>query len=156
MKLFCGILVLIASLALGETFFTEKIKITDGQAVLLVEAPDAVKAAVDAANRIAGKPYKYAGGHGIWEDDGYDCSGSTSYVLHAAGVLDEARSSSGFKDYGEPGPGEWISVHVKPGHVFLVIAGARFDTTDHADIGPGWREADRLPEAFEIRHPKGM
>ncbi len=156
MKILCGLLFALATAALAETFTTKEMKIVDGQAAFLVEVPKAVQAALDAANRIVGKSYKPTGGHGVWEDDGYDCSGSASYVLHAAGVLDEARPSTDFMDYGEPGPGEWISVHVKPGHVFLVIAGVRFDTTDHDNIGPGWREEERTPTAFIVRHPKGM
>src|ERR1700754_1708138 len=42
---------------------------------------------VSAANRIATKPYKYGGGHGQWNDSGYDCSGSVSYALHGGGLL---------------------------------------------------------------------
>jgi hypothetical protein len=152
--------VALAGSVLAETFLTPRVTVVTGQATLLIdEAPEAVKRAVDAANRIAGKPYKPAGGHGVWEDDGYDCSGCASYVLHAAGVLEEARSSGEFMEYGEPGPGEWITLFVRSGHVFVVIGEARFDTTDHDNIGPGWREAVRVTEGlkgFTARHPKGL
>src|SRR5215207_2049860 len=36
--------------------------------------PDRVRRIIAAGDRIAGKPYKYGGGHGQWEDSGYDCS----------------------------------------------------------------------------------
>ena len=60
---------------------------------------------IAAGNRIHDKPYKYGGGHGTWNDTGYDCSGSMSYVLHAAGLLDEALDSTGFMRWGEAGKG---------------------------------------------------
>ena len=62
----------------------------DGLAVAPADAPPVVRAIIDAGNRIATKPYKYGGGHGRWEDTGYDCSGSMSYAFHGAGLLDEA------------------------------------------------------------------
>ena len=42
---------------------------------------------IAAGNRIIDKPYKYGGGHGRWEDSGYDCSGSMSYALHGGGLI---------------------------------------------------------------------
>ena len=42
--------------------------------------------AIAAANRIAGLPYRFGGGHRSFSDSGYDCSGSVSYVLHGAGA----------------------------------------------------------------------
>src|SRR4051794_35717469 len=39
-------------------------------------APPQVKKAIYAANKITRKPYRYGGGHGKWNDSGYDCSGS--------------------------------------------------------------------------------
>ncbi len=149
------ILKLIFAIAMGTTFANERLEISSGQAHWLVEAPPVLKTAVAAANRISGMPYKYAGGHGSFDDDGYDCSGAASYVLHAAGLLEEAMDSSQFMEYGEPGAGEWITVHARAGHVFLVIAGIRFDTTDAANVGPGWRELERA-EGFVIRHPAGF
>jgi hypothetical protein len=137
-----------------ESFVTEHIEVRNGVARCLGQVPETWARAVAAANRIAGKPYRYSGGHGVWEDVGYDCSGATSYVLHAAGLLKEAMSSSAFLEYGEPGPGKWITVYARAGHVFLLIGGARFDTTDRANIGPGWR-ADARAKGFTMRHPSG-
>jgi peptidoglycan hydrolase-like protein with peptidoglycan-binding domain len=78
---------------------------SNGMAVAPSSAPDEVRAIIDAGNRIATKPYKYGGGHARWNDTGYDCSGSVSYVLHAAGLLSRARDSTGFMSYGDAGRG---------------------------------------------------
>ena len=58
-----------------------------------VGLPLRVLRAVAAANAIAGKPYRYGGGHAQFEDSGYDCSGSVSYVLRAAAAPRRARST---------------------------------------------------------------
>src|SRR5215208_7422236 len=78
----------------------------DGLAVAPDSAPQEVKDAIAAANRIVGKPYKYGGGHGRWEDSGYDCSGSMSYALHGGGFLDRAMTSSDFARWGDAGRGQ--------------------------------------------------
>src|SRR4051794_21495653 len=67
--------------------------------------PVRVRRIVAAGNRIASRPYKYGGGHGQWEDSGYDCSGSVSYALHGAGYLGSALTSGGFMSWGAPGRG---------------------------------------------------
>ena len=67
--------------------------------------PVRVRRIIRAANRIADKPYKYGGGHGSFEDSGYDCSGAASYALHGAGALDAPLDSSGLMSFGEAGPG---------------------------------------------------
>ena len=54
------------------------------------DAPPQVQQAICAANKIQDKPYIYGGGHGDFEDDGYDCSGTVSYALHGGGLLDIA------------------------------------------------------------------
>ena len=83
---------------------------------------------IAAANEIVGKPYKYGGGHGDWEDSGYDCSGSESYALHGAGLVSRPLNSTEFMSWGEPGEGQWITSYANSGHSFLVVAGLRFDT----------------------------
>ena len=91
-------------------------------------APPEVVAVIAAANEIVGKPYKYGGGHGDWEDSGYDCSGSESYALHGAGLVSRPLNSTEFMSWGEPGEGQWITSYANSGHSFLVVAGLRFDT----------------------------
>ena len=73
-------------------------KIVHGLAYAPADAPMQVKKAIWAGDAIRHKRYVFGGGHGTWGDTGYDCSGSVSYVLHAAGLLKISMDSSGFLD----------------------------------------------------------
>lgn len=120
-------------------------------------APPVVKAAVAAGNRIAGLPYKYGGGHAREMDYGYDCSGAASYVLRTAGLLRGSMPSTGFRRYGEGGEGDWISVYARRDHVFMVIAGLRFDTGWTGEPrGPRWTTKGRPASGSVVRHPTGL
>ena len=99
------------------------------------------------------KPYKWGGGHGRWRDSGYDCSGTVSYVLHAAGLLDAARDSTGLMAYGERGKGGWITVYANGGHAYMVIAGLRFDASGRGEEGPRWRLEPHSGRGYVKRHP---
>ena len=112
--------------------------------------------AIAAANRIAGLPYRYGGGHGSFDDSGYDCSGSVSYVLHAAGALGSPLDSSALMTYGAPGPGRWITVYANPGHAYMVIRGRRFDTTGRSQTGSRWQHDERSSAGYVVRHPPGL
>ena len=128
-----------------------------GRAVPPRNAPLEVVRAIDAANRIVGLPYKWGGGHAILDDTGYDCSGATSYVLRNAGLMESQMPSRGFLRYGENGHGKWISVIARDGHVYLVIAGLRFDTQGQGRRdGPKWRYDLRSTKGHVVRHPKGF
>lgn len=132
----------------------------DGLASAPAEAPRQVHAAIAAANRIVGKPYRYGGGHAKVEDSGYDCSGTISYALIGAKLLAAPLDSSSFMRWGEAGPGEWITVYTNPGHAFIVIAGLRLDTSAAGDPsgrkGPRWRPALRSTGGFRARHPENL
>jgi hypothetical protein len=119
-------------------------------------APAAVVKAVAAANRLTRKPYRWGGGHGRWRDSGYDCSGTVSYVLHAAGLLTASRDSTGFMSYGGRGKGAWITLYANGGHAYMSIAGLRFDTSGQGESGPRWRLEPRSDRAFVKRHPVGL
>ena len=111
---------------------------------------------IAAGNRIHDKPYKYGGGHGTWNDSGYDCSGSMSYVYHAAGLLDEALDSTGFMRWGESGKGQWVTNYANSGHSYMVIAGLRFDTSGRSDDGSRWDAEMRSSSGYTVRHPAGL
>ncbi len=132
----------------------------NGLAAAPVDAPPQVHAAIAAANRIIGKPYKYGGGHAKVEDSGYDCSGTVSYALIHAKLLKAPLDSSSFMRWGEAGPGDWITVYTNPGHAFVVIAGLRLDTSAAGDPrggkGPRWRPILRSTRGFKARHPEGL
>lgn len=141
---------LVAPCLAGES--NPRIQLIDGKAVLVGEAPPAIVEAVEAANRLVGKPYKWGGGHAKFDDSGYDCSGATSYVLREAGLMKGVRASSGFFDFGKKGQGEWLTVWVRKGHVFLTIGGARFDTHGQTrSDGPHWTLEKRDKKKFVAR-----
>jgi hypothetical protein len=119
-------------------------------------------AIMHAANDVARKPYVYGGGHGrnqgeIWFDSAYDCSGSVSYALAAAGLLDGPEDSTSLMRFGKPGPGKWVSIYANAGHAFMVVAGLRFDTSGRQITGTRWQSADaRSYAGFTVRHPRGL
>ncbi len=129
----------------------------NGIAYAPARAPDRVKAAIWAANALRHKPYEWGGGHGSFNDDGYDCSGSVSFALHGGSLLPTPLPSNDFMRYGQRGRGRWITIYSRPGHTFAVIAGLRFDTTDfrYGDVGPRWHADRRDTRGFVARHPAG-
>ena len=118
--------------------------------------PIRVRRIIAAGNRIANKPYKYGGGHGQWDDSGYDCSGSVSYALHGAGYLNSALTSGGFMSWGSAGKGRWVTIYAAPGHVYMVVNGRRFDTTGRSESGTRWQASDRSSAGYVVRHPPGL
>ena len=130
---------------------------SDGRtAIAPSDAPQQVKDAIAAANRITRKPYRYGGGHGSFEDSGYDCSGAVSYALHGAGLLRSPLDSSGFMSWGRSGAGQWITVYAHGGHAYIVIAGLRFDTSGSGEEGPRWRTERGSTSGYRVRHPAGL
>ncbi|HET9073243.1 MAG TPA: hypothetical protein VFN48_01560 [Solirubrobacteraceae bacterium] len=130
-----------------------------GLAIPPANAPAPVVAAIEAGNEIAHLPYIWGGGHGRYVDNGYDCSGSLSFILAAAGLLNGTETSGQLESFGAGGPGKWITIYANAGHTFAYIAGLRFDTVALAETGTRWsnRSADEgdLP-SFTIRHPVGL
>jgi peptidoglycan hydrolase-like protein with peptidoglycan-binding domain len=130
---------------------------SDGlHAVAPSDAPAEVQEAIAAANKIVGRPYKYGGGHGKWEDSGYDCSGTVSYALHGAGLLDRPMSSGEFGSWGVSGKGSWISVYYNGGHAYAVIAGLRLDTSGSGGKGPRWHTDQRSGSGYDVTHWRGL
>lgn len=129
----------------------------DGIAYAPPDAPAEVHAAIAAGNRIAGSPYVRGGGHRSVIDSAYDCSGATSFVLIGAGKLRSPMPSTGFRRYGRSGEGDWITVYARRGHVFLSVAGLRFDTGYHSGPrGPRWSTRSRPAKGAVMRHPPGL
>ena len=129
---------------------------SNGLAIAPEGAPEAVKKIIAAANKIATKPYSYGGGHGRWEDSGYDCSGSVSYALRGAGLLKRPLASYDYFGWGESGKGRWVTIYTNSGHMYIVVAGLRFDTSGRGENGSRWQTATRDPGPFTVRHPAGL
>ncbi len=143
-----------------------KAKIIHGIAYAPASAPLQVKRAIWAGNRIRSKPYIYGGGHGSFNDSGYDCSGSVSYLLHGGGMLSTPMDSSEFMSWGRGGHGHWITIYTSPAHAFVVIAGIVFDTSHYASTTPGgsgprWQPQSMVGSqladgnSYVARHPAG-
>jgi hypothetical protein len=120
-------------------------------------APAAVKRVIAAANHIRRTPYIWGGGHLSWASKGYDCSGSVSYALHGGRLLEAPLVSGSFMTWGEPGPGRWITIYANKAHVYMVVAGLRFDTGGDiaGETGPRWHAEPPYPKGFVVRHPVG-
>lgn len=120
-------------------------------------APGAVAEVIAGGNAIARFPYRLGGGHGSFVDDAYDCSGSVSYALAAAGMLDIPVTSGDLTRWGSPGPGRWITVFANSGHVFMEVAGLRFDTSGREGLrGSRWQASLRPADGFSVRHWPGL
>jgi cell wall-associated NlpC family hydrolase len=133
------------------------VSVSAGMAQTPPGAPRVVEQAVAAGNAIARFPYRWGGGHGSFIDDAYDCSGSVSYALAAAGLLDAPLASGDLMGWGEPGPGRWVTVYANPGHVYMEVGGLRFDTSGRdGRRGSRWQAARRSAAGFEARHWPGL
>ena len=127
-----------------------------GIALPPIEAPQPVHDIIEAGNSIARTPYLWGGGHGKWLDKGYDCSGSVSFVLASAGLLGGPETSGQLMSWGEPGKGKWVTIYASDGHVFLEVAGVRFDTGAQRVTGSRWANDGRSTAGFVPRHPAGL
>jgi hypothetical protein len=135
---------------------------SDGTAIPPANAPRQVRKAINAGNRIHTRPYIWGGGHRSFKSKGYDCSGAVSYVLHAAGMLRKPMVSGALASrWGAPGTGSWITVYGNSSHVYMVVAGLRFDTSSAGDSlnqgsGPRWRTTNRLSSGYAVRYFPGF
>jgi hypothetical protein len=141
---------------------TAAVRNSDGSATAPAGAPKPVRKAINAANRIRTRPYIWGGGHRSFKSKGYDCSGAVSYVLHAAGLLKRPMVSGALGSrWGVPGTGSWITVYGNPSHVYMVVAGLRFDTSSGGDSlsqgsGPRWRTTARTSGGYSARFAPGL
>jgi len=134
---------------------------TAGLATVPPAAPAKVAQIINAANQVARKPYVYGGGHGrlageTFVDSAYDCSGSVSFALAAAGLVDRPMDSTALARYGRPGRGRWVTIYANAGHAFMTVAGLRFDTSGRAEGGTRWQTRSRTVSGFTTRHPPGL
>ncbi len=141
----------------GQTTPGATAKLKDGFAIPPASAPTRVVRAINAANEIVkGKPYCMGGGHARRVDRCYDCSGSVSYALTGAGLLEASMPSGSFMRWEKPGKGRWITTYANGGHIYAVIAGLRLDTSMTVGDGPGWSTEMRSSRGYVARHPTGF
>jgi peptidoglycan hydrolase-like protein with peptidoglycan-binding domain len=136
----------------------EKAQLTgDGLAVAPASAPQAVKDIIAAGNKIAKLPYRYGGGHNeSFQDSAYDCSGSVSYALHGANLIDSPLPSGDLESWGQGGAGQWVTVYANSGHAFMTVAGLRFDTSGRTNSGSRWQRDMRDTSDYVARHPSNL
>jgi cell wall-associated NlpC family hydrolase len=139
-----------------DTAISDAEVLKNGIALPPIEAPSAVRSIIEAGNYIARTPYLWGGGHGKWIDRGYDCSGSISYALARAGLLSAPLDSGRLMGWGKPGKGKWVTIYANSGHVYMVVAGVRFDTSGTKANGSRWQSAMRPGGGFVARHPAGL
>ena len=116
-----------------------------------------VKRAIAAAPLVGLALQAVAGGDARQNDSGYDCSGTVSYVLRESGLMKGSMPSKGYFSYGNKGEGDWITVYVRNGHVFMTVAGLRLDTGGPGGrSGPRWKPQTRAGAGHVMRHPSGL
>jgi peptidoglycan hydrolase-like protein with peptidoglycan-binding domain len=120
------------------------------------EASGVIARVIAAADEIATRPYVYGGGHGSFESEGYDCSGSVSYALHGGGLLSSPEDSSALESYGEPGPGRYITIYADAEHAWMTIDGRRYDTVALQESGSRWSDSMTSTAGYVVRHPAGL
>ena len=135
---------------------SKAVALGNGVALPPLDAPEEVKQIIVAGNVIARTPYLWGGGHGKWLDTGYDCSGSVSFALAAAGLLNGPLASGPLMSWGEPGPGKYVTIYANNGHVYMYVAGVRFDTSNSRVTGSRWSNTTRSNAGFVARHPAGL
>jgi cell wall-associated NlpC family hydrolase len=119
--------------------------------------PQRIAQVIAGGNAIADFPYVYGGGHGSFIARAYDCSGSVSYALAAAGLIGAPETSGQLEHWGAAGPGQYLTVFANAGHTFMVVDGVWFDTAGRA--GPystRWLTHRPSLRGYAIRHYPGL
>jgi cell wall-associated NlpC family hydrolase len=132
-------------------------RVVNGQAAAPESAPAAVQEIIWAGNQIVGLPYIYGGGHASFSSPGYDCSGTVSYALHGADLLNTPMDSGEFESWDSGGIGQWVTIFANGGHAYMTVAGIRLDTSAADDPsnqqGPRWRPLRQSNSGYVVRHP---
>jgi len=120
--------------------------------------------------------YVYGGSHGLSPtppNGPFDCSSAVSHLLQVAGFHNPTMDTVALASWGEPGPGRWITIFVKPfgldAHTFIEFVpgvtppSERYWGTSgfiESGHGPGWIPQSTFSpgylSGFLLRHPKGL
>ena len=119
--------------------------------------PEVIQKVIAGANEIADFPYVFGGGHGSFVDNAYDCSGSVSYALAAAGLLSAPQTSGELESWGVPGPGRYITVYANAGHTYMYVGGVLYDTAGRSGVyASRWQIGAVDNAGFVARHYPGL
>jgi cell wall-associated NlpC family hydrolase len=119
--------------------------------------PEAVQRVIAGANAIADFPYVFGGGHASFVDNAYDCSGSVSYALAAAGLLSAPETSGELESWGAPGPGRYITIEAAAGHVYMYVDGVMYNTAGRSGVyASRWQVKPVDNSGFVTRHWPGL
>jgi hypothetical protein len=148
-----------------------------------IAAPDeAVAAMVAEAERLSllrpTTEYIWGGSHGespTPANGPFDCSSAVSHLLQVGGFGIQTTDTVGLSTWGEPGPGRWVTIWVKPvynhgeAHTFIEFMPGvtppqhRYWGTSgfvEPGHGPGWIPGSTFEAGylryFERRHPPGL
>ena len=134
----------------------------DGTVAPRAGIPLVIAQVIAGANAITNFPYVFGGGHASFIDTAYDCSGSVSYALAAAGLLPAPETSGSLESWGAPGPGRWLTVYANAGHTYMFVDGLRYDTSGRTGVfSTRWQTgpdpgAGASNAGFVARHYPGL
>ena len=129
----------------------------NGTIPIPADVPEVVQKVVAGANAIADFPYVFGGGHASFVDNAYDCSGSVSYALAAAGLLNEPETSGTLESWGAPGPGRYITVYANAGHTYMYVDGMLYDTAGRSGVyASRWQVGAVDNSGYVARHWPGL
>ena len=120
--------------------------------------------------------YVWGGSHGSTPtppNGPFDCSSAVSHLLQVGGFDNPTMDTTLLVGWGEPGPGRWVTIFVKPyggdAHTFIRFTagvtppGKRYWGTSGIAApgkGPGWIGEEMFSASylggFELRHPPGL
>ena len=139
--------------------------------------PDSVRRIIAEADRIDALrlTYVWGGSHGITPTPAngpFDCSSAVSHLLQVAGFELETMPTARLINWGEPGPGALVTIHIKAygmdAHTFLEFSPQiapperRYWGTSSLNPGrgPGWISEESYDagylSGFELRHAPGL
>jgi cell wall-associated NlpC family hydrolase len=129
----------------------------NGTIPIPTNVPEPIQRVIAGANAIADFPYVFGGGHASFVDNAYDCSGSVSYALAAAGLLSAPETSGELESWGAPGPGRYITIEAAAGHVYMYVDGVMYNTAGRSGVyASRWQVHGTDNTGFVARHWPGL
>jgi cell wall-associated NlpC family hydrolase len=129
----------------------------NGTIPIPTNVPEPIQRVIAGANAIADFPYVFGGGHASFVDNAYDCSGSVSYALAAAGLLSAPETSGELESWGAPGPGRYMTIEAAAGHVYMYVDGVMYNTAGRSGVyASRWQVHGTDNTGFVARHWPGL